>query len=78
MDSQATADRKLAYLVLRFTLGLSTLMHGLVRLPHLNAFADWMMKQFVDTPLPPLLVRSFAIGLVFDETIVGLLVLVGL
>jgi thiosulfate dehydrogenase (quinone) large subunit len=75
---EANTDRKLAYLVLRFTLGLSILMHGLVRLPHLNAFADWMTKTFVDSPLPALLVRPFAIGLVFDETIVGLLVLVGL
>ncbi|MGB7282145.1 MAG: DoxX family membrane protein [Candidatus Acidiferrum sp.] len=78
MDSQASLDRKLAYLVLRFTLGLSILMHGLVRLPHLTAFADATVKLFVTTPLPAILVRPFALTLVFVETIVGLLLVLGL
>ena len=71
-------DRKLGYLVLRFTLGLSILMHGLVRLPHLQAFADDLVKMFGDTPLPATLVRPFGFALVFVETAVGLLVLLGL
>jgi hypothetical protein len=71
-------DRKLAYLVLRCTLGLSVFMHGLVRLPHLRAFANGLVKLFGDTPLPALLVRPFALVLVFVEAIVGLLVLLGL
>lgn len=78
MDSQAPFDRKLAYLVLRFMLGLSILMHGLVRLPHLTAFADATVKLFVATPLPAILVRSFALTLVFLETAVGLLLVLGL
>lgn len=78
MDSQAPFDRKLAYLVLRFTLGLSILMHGLVRLPHLTAFADATVKLFVATPLPAILVRLFALTLVFLETAVGLLLVLGL
>jgi thiosulfate dehydrogenase [quinone] large subunit len=53
-------------------------MHGLVRLPHLQAFADGLVKMFGDTPLPAMLVRPFGFGLVFVETAVGLLVLVGL
>jgi thiosulfate dehydrogenase (quinone) large subunit len=76
--SSPVLDRKLGYLVLRFTLGLSILMHGLVRLPHLQAFADGLVKMFGDTPLPPILVRPFGFGLVFVETAVGLLVLLGL
>jgi thiosulfate dehydrogenase [quinone] large subunit len=76
--SSPVLDRKLGYLVLRFTLGLSILMHGLVRLPHLQAFADGLVKMFGDTPLPAMLVRPFGFGLVFVETAVGLLVLVGL
>jgi thiosulfate dehydrogenase (quinone) large subunit len=78
MDSQAPFDRKLAYLVLRFTLGLSILMHGLVRLPHLTAFAAATVKLFVATPLPAILVRLFALTLVFLETAVGLLLVLGL
>jgi thiosulfate dehydrogenase (quinone) large subunit len=71
-------DRKLGYLVLRFTLGLSIFMHGLVRIDHLQAFADGLVKMFVDTPLPAMLVRPFGFALVFVETAVGLLVLLGL
>jgi thiosulfate dehydrogenase (quinone) large subunit len=77
-DSGALLDRKLAYAMLRFTLGLAILMHGLVRLPHLTAFADGLVKLFAQTPLPELMLRPFAIGLVFVETIVGLLILLGL
>jgi thiosulfate dehydrogenase (quinone) large subunit len=77
-QSQPTPDRKLAYLFLRCALGLSIFMHGLVRLPHLHPFADGLVKLFSDTLLPALLVRPFALVLVFVETIVGLLVLLGL
>jgi len=77
-QSSPVLDRKLGYLVLRFTLGLSILMHGLVRLPHLQAFADGLVKMFGDTPLSAMLVRPFGFGLVFVETAVGLLVLLGL
>lgn len=78
MDTQPLLDRKLAYLMLRFTLGVSILMHGLVRLPHLSAFADGMVRQFAETPLPATLVRPFALSLVFVEAIDGLLLLLGL
>lgn len=78
MDTQPMLDRKLAYLMLRFTLGLSILMHGLVRLPHLSAFADGMVKLFAETPLRSIIVRPFAPSLVFAEAIVGLLLLLGL
>jgi len=71
-------DRKLGYLVLRIALGLSIFMHGMVRLPHLSAFADGLIKQFGDTVLPAVVLRPFAIGLVFVEASVGLLLLLGL
>ncbi|MGB2622355.1 MAG: DoxX family membrane protein [Candidatus Acidiferrum sp.] len=78
MDPGPHLDRKLAYLALRFALGLSILMHGLVRLPHLTAFADSTVKLFVATPLPSILVRAFALSLVFFETAIGLLLVLGL
>jgi thiosulfate dehydrogenase [quinone] large subunit len=78
MDSAVLVDRRLAYAMLRFTLGLRIFMHGLVRLPHLSAFADNTAKPFMDTPLPAFTVRFFALGLAFVETAVGLLVLLGL
>jgi thiosulfate dehydrogenase (quinone) large subunit len=78
MGTQPSLDRKLACLMLRFVLGLSILMHGLVRLPHLGQFADSMVRLFRETPLPGILVRPFALGLVFVEATVGLLLLLGL
>ncbi len=78
VDTRPLLDRKLAYVMLRFTLGLSILMHGIVRLPHLRAFADGMVKQFAETPLPAAVVRPFALSLVFAEAIIGLLLLLGL
>jgi thiosulfate dehydrogenase (quinone) large subunit len=53
-------------------------MHGLVRLPHLGAFAEGMVKLFRETLLPAIIVRSFALSLVFVEATVGLLILLGL
>jgi thiosulfate dehydrogenase (quinone) large subunit len=78
MLTQPLLDRKLAYLMLRFSLGLSILMHGLVRLPHLSAFAGATVKLFAATPLPEIIVRPFAFSLVFLETIIGALLVVGL
>jgi thiosulfate dehydrogenase (quinone) large subunit len=76
--SSSTVDRKLGYLVLRFILGLSIFMHGLSRLPHLQEFAGGLVKMFADTVLPAMLVRAFGLSLVFVETAVGLLLLLGL
>ncbi len=53
-------------------------MHGLSRLPHLQEFADGLVKMFADTMLPAMLVRAFGLALVFVETAVGLLLLLGL
>jgi thiosulfate dehydrogenase [quinone] large subunit len=78
MDTRPSLDRKLAYLMLRFTLGLAILMHGIVRLPHFRAFADGMVKQFAETVLPAAVVRPFALSLVLAEVIIGLLLLLGL
>jgi thiosulfate dehydrogenase [quinone] large subunit len=78
MDPETKSNRILAYLILRFTLGLNILMHGLVRLPHLHAFSAELLKLFAETPLPSFMVRGFALCLVFVETILGLLILLGL
>lgn len=78
MDTEPSFDRKVAYLMLRITLGLAIFMHGIVRLPHLSVFADGMVKQFAETILPAAIVRPFALCLVFAETIIGLLILLGL
>lgn len=71
-------DRQLAYGILRLTLGVNILLHGLVRLPHLASSADTLVQAFAKTPLPPQAVRLFALALPFAETIVGFLLTLGL
>jgi thiosulfate dehydrogenase (quinone) large subunit len=77
-NNQALLDRRLAYLLLRLTLGINILLHGAVRLPALGAFAAGMVQQFADTPLPAVAVRLFGLSLPFLEAAIGLLVTVGL
>jgi len=62
-DSRALLDRRLAYLLLRLTLGINILLHGAVRLPALGAFAEGMVQQFTDTPLLAVAVRLFGLVL---------------
>ena len=72
------SDRRLAYFLLRFTLGVSIFFHGVTRLPHIGVFADHIVNQFANTVLPVFLVRQFAIGLAVEEAVTGFLLIVGL
>jgi len=71
-------DRRLAYALLRLTLGINIFVHGAVRLPALGTFVEGMVRQFADTPLPGVAVRLFALSLPLLEAGVGLLLIVGL
>lgn len=71
-------DRCLAFAVFRLTLGVNMLVHGLVRLPVLDDFADGLVQGFAETPLPPFLVHVFATALPVAEAVVGALLIVGL
>ena len=77
-NAGTTLDRQLAYAILRLTLGVNTLVHGLVRLPQLASFADGLVQAFAKTPLPAEVVRLFGFVLPFAETLVGLLLTLGL
>lgn len=71
------SGRELALLVMRLGLGINMAMHGLVRLPKLNAFADKVAADFATTLLPALVARSFAFTLPVLELGVGLVILLG-
>ncbi len=75
--SQLAADRRVAYAILRLGLGVNMLLHGLVRLPHLAAFANGMVTQFQATILPGFAVKGFAWVLPFAEGLIGLLLVLG-
>ena len=72
-------DAALAYLLLRVTIGTNIFVHGLSRiLAGPSHFADALVPAFQHAPLPSGAVRLFALALPFAESIVGLLVLVGI
>ena len=67
-----------AFLILRLAIAISMLGHGLVRLPKLTTFSQWMIGSFEKTMLPKTLVVAFSYALPFAEFTVGLLLLSGL
>jgi thiosulfate dehydrogenase [quinone] large subunit len=71
-------DRALARALLRVTLGINLLVHGLARVPRLAAFASAMAGDFGPTFLPSQIVYGFALALPFVEAVLGALIAVGL
>jgi len=80
LESQGTlSNLSLAYLLLRATLGLNILIHGVTRLlSGPRQFATFLVHAFQATPLPPSLVTTFGYSLPWIEALLGLLLLVGL
>jgi thiosulfate dehydrogenase (quinone) large subunit len=73
-------DRWLAYGILRLTLGINILIHGVGRLFGLGAgeFATKTSSAFAGTPLPHGVVYAFLLILPFAEAILGALMIAGL
>lgn len=69
---------KLSFLLLRLTIGTSMFVHGLVRLPKLAGFSNWMVGKFANSMLPAGVVLPFSYALPIIEFAVGVLVLIGL
>ncbi|MBN9298807.1 MAG: DoxX family protein [Filimonas sp.] len=67
-----------AFLLARLAAGVSMLGHGLVRLPKLTGFSQWMQDVFKDSMLPAVLVTPFSYALPIIEFISGLLLVLGL
>ena len=73
------SDTTIAYAILRITLGTNIGLRGLVRIAHgPAAFAQSIVKQMEPTILPPSLVYAFAASLIWVETAVGILLVLGL
>ncbi len=67
-----------AFLLLRLGIAASMFGHGLVRLPKLAAFSNWMLGSFEKSMLPKVFVLPFSYALPIAEFTVGLLLLLGL
>jgi thiosulfate dehydrogenase [quinone] large subunit len=69
----------LAYFLLRVTIGTNIFIHGLSRiLAGPSHFADALVPAFQHAPIPSSFVRLFALTLPYVESVVGLLVLIGI
>lgn len=71
-------NSKTAYVLVRVAAGVSMFGHGLVRLPKLGAFSDWMVKTFENAMLPKVLVLPFSYFLPCAELLLGILLMLGL
>lgn len=67
-----------SFLILRLAVAASMLGHGLVRLPKLNGFSNWMVSSFEKSMLPSALVTPFSYILPIAEFVIGLLLVIGL
>jgi len=68
-----------SYAVLRFTLGITFLFHGIPRfMSGWSAFADQMVQNFQNTFLPDFMVRPFALSVPPVEVVLGILLCLGL
>ncbi len=72
------SDVSLAHALIRVGLGVNIAMHGLVRLPDLRGFAAGLEADFAETFLPGALVHLSGYGIVFAETVIGILLVLGL
>jgi len=67
-----------AYAVFRLVTGVNFFMHGVVRFPKMQGFAEHVVGSFTDTILPSGLVTAYAYAVPVIEVAVGLLLILGL
>lgn len=63
------------YFFLRLPLAISFLGHGLVRLPKLQEFSNWMVTAMAKSIIPGILIAPFSYFLVISEALVGILLI---
>jgi thiosulfate dehydrogenase [quinone] large subunit len=74
----ADLDRRLAYALLRISLGVNILLHGATRIgAGLDSFVDAAVRQFAATSLPLPAVRAVAYVIPPAELAIGGLLLIG-
>lgn len=69
-------DFKTAFFFLRLPVAISLLGHGLVRIPKLTSFSEWMVTSMEKSAIPSALIVPFSYILPFAEAIIGVLLLI--
>lgn len=73
------SDASIAYAIFRFTFGVNIAFRGIVRIANgLDVFAGDLVKQFAATAFPVGAVDAFGHVVPWVETIVGILLILGL
>ncbi|UPZ15383.1 DoxX family protein [Flavobacterium humidisoli] len=67
-----------SFLLLRLAIAISMFGHGLVRLPKLATFSNWMVGSFENSMLPKIIVTPFSYILPIAEFAIGLFLLLGI
>jgi|SRR6218665_126571 len=70
-------DFKTNYFFLRLPIAISLLGHGLVRLPKLEMFSNWMVTSMEKSAIPSFLIVPFSYLLPILEFLIGLALLIG-
>ncbi|MFC7345121.1 MauE/DoxX family redox-associated membrane protein [Chryseobacterium zhengzhouense] len=69
-------DFKTAFFFLRLPVAVSLLGHGLVRIPKLQTFSEWMLTTMEKSAIPSALIVPFSYILPIAEAILGILLLI--
>lgn len=70
-------DFKTIFFFLRLPIAISLLGHGLVRLPKLTTFSNWMVTTMEKSAIPDFLIIPFGYFLPIAEAVLGLFLLIG-
>lgn len=70
-------DFKTIFFFLRLPIAVSLLGHGLVRLPKLATFSNWMVTSMEKSAIPGFLIVPFSYVLPIAEFLIGLSLLIG-
>ena len=71
-------DAALGHALLRLAVGVNFAVHSFQRWKDIGKFADGVVRDFANTPLPEWSVRGFAWMIPFWEPMVGILLILGL
>ncbi|KFF12094.1 DoxX family protein [Chryseobacterium soli] len=70
-------DFKTTFFFLRLPVAVSLAGHGLVRLPKLQTFSEWMVTTMEKSAIPTALLVPFSYILPIAEAIIGIVLLIG-
>lgn len=70
-------DFKTIFFFLRLPIAISLFGHGLVRLPKLEIFSNWMVTSMEKSAIPSFMIVPFSYILPIVELLIGLSLLIG-